>query len=230
MVSGSLMAPFTAVPLHTVVPQARAQKQQITSLNGKVLAMSPGSSRAMASEGVQHSSSSSSSQNVPKMEPFNQSRISRLMREPSLLEKAESALSDKCTALEGDDAYRCWEALSEFENLKETYQVECDIATGDERENACRPLERFENLVRQSGGVSGLIDNIRMVAMTARRQQEPTEVASTGDRPVLPEDGVPQDPVADESGLLPESSLTRMLRHSGLVPAWFTQRPDHESD
>lgn len=35
--------------------------------------------------------------------------------------------------------------------VQETYQVECDIATGDERENACRPLERFENLVRQSG-------------------------------------------------------------------------------
>lgn len=35
--------------------------------------------------------------------------------------------------------------------FQETYQVECDIATGEERENACRPLERFENLVRQSG-------------------------------------------------------------------------------
>lgn len=91
MVSGFLMAPFTAVPLHTVVPQARAQKQQITSLNGKVLAMSPGSSRALASSMA--SEGSSSSQNVPKMEPFTQSRISRLMREPSLLEKAENALA-----------------------------------------------------------------------------------------------------------------------------------------
>jgi hypothetical protein len=183
----------------------------------------------MASEGVQHNSNG---QNVPKMEPFNQSRISRLVREPSLLEKAEHAISDKCTLLEGDEAYRCWEALFEFENIKETYQVECDIATGDERENACRPLERFENLVRQSGGVSGLIDNIRMVAKTAKRQQEPTDqVAPTvEDRAASPEDGgMPQDLVADESGLLPESSLTRMLRHNGLLPAWFTQRPDHES-
>lgn len=67
-----------------------------------------------------------------------------------------------------------------------------------------------------------------MVAMTAKRQQEATEpVACTGEeRPVLPEDRVPQDPVADESGLLPESSLTRMLRHNGLFPAWFTARPD----
>ena len=91
MVSVGLMAPFTAAPLHTVVPQARAQNKQVTSLNGKVLAMSPGSSRAsMASEGVHHNSSG---QNIPKMEPFNQSRISRLMREPSLLEKAEHAIA-----------------------------------------------------------------------------------------------------------------------------------------
>jgi hypothetical protein len=91
MVSVGLMAPFTAVPLHTVVPQARAQNKQISSPNGKVLAMSAGSSRAaMASEGVQHNSSG---QNVPKLEPFNQSRISRLVREPSLLEKAEDAIA-----------------------------------------------------------------------------------------------------------------------------------------
>lgn len=86
-----------------------------------------------------------------------------------------------------------------------------------------------------AGGVSGLIDNIRMVARTARKQQaaEPSEEALKGaERPVFPEDGgLPQDPVAEESaGLLPESNLTRMLRHSGRSPAWFTQRPDHESD
>lgn len=90
MVSVGLMAPFTAVPLDTVVPQARAQSKQIASLNGKVLSMSPGSSRASMSEGVQHNNTG---QNVPKMEPFNQSRISRLVREPSLLEKAEHAIA-----------------------------------------------------------------------------------------------------------------------------------------
>jgi hypothetical protein len=92
--------------------------------------------------------------------------------------------------LEGDEAYRCWEALFEFEDIKvpfpillamvmiwtpflaelksfscstlnclirvplhsqEAYQGECDTATGDNRASACRPLERFQNLVRQSG-------------------------------------------------------------------------------
>ena len=92
--------------------------------------------------------------------------------------------------LEGDEAYRCWEALFEFEDIKvpfpillamvmiwtpflaelksfscstlnclirvplhsqEAYQGECDTATGNNRASACRPLERFQNLVRQSG-------------------------------------------------------------------------------
>jgi len=51
--------------------------------------------------------------NVPKLEPFNQSRISRLVREPSLLKKAEDAIAEKCMVLEGDAAYWCWEALFE---------------------------------------------------------------------------------------------------------------------
>lgn len=89
-----------------------------------------------------------------------------------------------------------------------------------------------------AGGVSGLIDNIRMVARTAKKrllqqQAERHEEAPTApSRPVFPEDGgLPQDAAADESsGLLPESNLTRMLRRNGRSPAWFTQRPDHESD
>ena len=79
--------------------------------------------------------------------------------------------------------------------------------------------------------MSGLIDNIRMVAKTAKKKQEPSKQAApiVEDLEVVREDdGVPQDPVSDNSGLLPESSVTRMLRHNGLLPAWFTQRPDHE--
>lgn len=191
----------------------------------------------MAAGGVQRNSSSNhGSHNVPKLEPFNQSRISRLMREPSLLEKAEHALAERCVLLEGNEAYRCWEALFEFENVKEAHQGECAVASSEDRASACGPLERFENLVRQSGGVSGLIDNILMLAKTAKLQKEEAaeETSETDTRPVFPEDGgLPMDdaPVAaDESGLLPESSLSRMLRRNGCSPAWYTHRPDHESD
>jgi len=225
------MAPFVAGLLHTVEPK-------ITSVNGKAMARRSSGCRTMASGGVQPNSSGHG-HDVPKSEPFNQSRISRQMRGPSLLETAENALAEKCTHLEGDEAYSCWEALFEFENIKEEYQQECDVASADEREGACSRLERFQNLVRQSGGASGLIDNVRMVARTAKKKQlqqqkpEPSEEGpKVDDKPVVPEEeGLPQDSVVEESsGLLPESNLTRMLRHSGLSPAWFTHRPDHESD
>ena len=39
------------------------------------------------------SSSSTTTNSIPKMEPFNRSRISRSIREPSLIEKAEHAIS-----------------------------------------------------------------------------------------------------------------------------------------
>jgi hypothetical protein len=96
MVSVGVVAPFTVVPLHAAaLHQAWAPKHQITSLNGRVLAWSPGSSRAVASssasEGVHHDSSHG--HDVPKLESFNQSRVSRLMREPPLLEKVEHALA-----------------------------------------------------------------------------------------------------------------------------------------
>lgn len=230
----SVMAPIIPVPLHAVAPQVQAQKSPTPS---SICKLSP---RAMASAAAKPENGNNSNNNlnnngVPKMEPFSRSRISRLMREPSLLEKAEHALGDRCTQLEGDEAYRCWEALFEFENIKKSYEVECETAVTGDRPNACRPLERFENLVRQSGGVSGLIDNVRMVARNAKVHQQPLEVPVT-ERPIFPEDGGIPAPATKGSekdqdmGVLPESDLTRMLRHQGRTPAWFTHPPDHESD
>ena len=120
------------------------------------------------------SSSSTTTNSIPKMEPFNRSRITRSIREPSLIEKAEHAISglnfispnclleykfaslinilaswvwsehffydipllqvtqkwyctcidllDRCSILEGDEAYKYWEALFEFENMKVSIQ------------------------------------------------------------------------------------------------------------
>lgn len=86
-----------------------------------------------------------------------------------------------------------------------------------------------------AGGVSGLIDNVRMVARNAKVHQQPLEVPVT-ERPIFPEDGGLPAPATKGSekdqdmGVLPESDLTRMLRHQGRTPAWFTHPPDHESD
>lgn len=234
MVLVGAMALFAAAPMHAIAPHVQSQPRQFPSSIEKIMARSPLICRSMASD-VQPNGSAQGHK-LPKAEPFNQSRLSRLLREPSLLEKAEHALAERCTHLEGDEAFRCWEALFEFEDIKEAYEEECDAASGDDRGSACQHLERFQNLVRQSEGVSGLIDNIRMVARTTKMQHEQAEageeVSGRASRPVVPEDGgLPQYPVGEESsGLLPESDLTRMLRHRGSSPAWFTQRPDHEYD
>jgi len=85
------MVPFAAAPLQAEVPQERSQTLQITALNGKSMARSPGRRRTQASSMAVDGSSHG--QNVPKSEPFNQSRINRFLREPSLLEKAEHAVA-----------------------------------------------------------------------------------------------------------------------------------------
>ncbi|XP_024376636.1 CCG-binding protein 1 [Physcomitrium patens] len=232
-----MMAPFIAVPLHAVAPQAQAQKHQVTSLNGKlVMALNPGSSSSGSSRGMVSSLTSEGvqingchGQNIPKLGSFNKSFLSHLMSQPSLLENAEYALAECCTHLDIGEAYSCWEAVSEFEDIK----VDRGVPTDDEHARACCPLKRFENLVRQSGDVSGLIGNIRLVAKTATKQSRSKEVVRTiAERPVFVDDGgLPQDPNADASpSLLPESTLARLLRFNSFSPPWFTRRNDHEID
>ncbi|MCO5606837.1 hypothetical protein L7F22_061028 [Adiantum nelumboides] len=188
-------------------------------------------------------SSSSSHAGIPKLEPFNRSRLSRLVKEPSLLEKAEHAISDRCSVLEGDDAYHCWEALFEFENMKEEYTGECNIAPANERQTACWPLERLESFVRQSGGVASLINNVRVLARanekrklsnatTMQEASHVTSVDSTSDnepehRKIFFEPGdLPpskEDLELEKSAMWPESPFTRVLRAVGIPAPWFGQ-------
>lgn len=77
-----------------------------------------------------------------------------------------------------------------------------------------------------AGGVSGLIDNVIMVAKVAK-------LPHGVDKPlVLPEAGEPlnnsmEEETKDDSGLLPESLTSQMLRHQGRPAPWFTHPPDH---
>ncbi len=81
-------------------------------------------------------------------------------------------------------------------------------------------------LFAYAGGVSGLIDNVIMVANVAK-------LPHGVDKPlVLPEAGEPlnnsmDEEMKDDSGLLPESLTSQMLRHQGRPAAWFTHPPDH---
>ncbi|BBN15150.1 hypothetical protein MPTK1_6g17450 [Marchantia polymorpha subsp. ruderalis] len=193
----------------------------------------------------------------PRLDDFSQSRLSRSMRDRTILQKAESALYDKCMALEGEKAYECWEALFDYEHIKEEYETECDVAPSENRAEACRPLERFENMVRQSGGANSLIDNVRMSAKVAKRNAAAAEKAKS-DAPNetsthhhhhdtrTPEQinaeeherhedgGIPktlEEMDHEKDGLMPESDYTRILRRRGKKStAWFTQPPEHETD
>lgn len=203
-------------------------------------------SAALADSSDNSSSYSISSEGVPKMEPFNRSRVSRLSREPPLLEKAEQAISDRCSILEGDDAYRCWEALFEFENLKEELSGNCNIAPHSERATACRPLERLEHVVRQSGGVRSLINNVQMLAkvneMRKAADKEPGKQGNTrscvesknqegdfeSEKSQYFHEAGSFPPSKEELELemndkMPESSFTSVLRAMGIPSPWLSQ-------
>ncbi|CAK9226542.1 unnamed protein product [Sphagnum troendelagicum] len=211
------MAPIIPLPLHVVSPQVQSNSSPV--LPGSKMGSRPAlvSCTAVLSPGKSSEGGAGAHHNSlpPKMEPFSRSRISRLMREPSLLEKAEQALSDRCMVLEGDEGYRCWEALSEFENIKVVLQSR----------NLCS-IMLLQPLVVPSCGVSGLIDNVIMVAKVAK-------LPHGVDKPlVLPEAGEPlnnsmEEETKDDSGLLPESLTSQMLRHQGRPAPWFTHPPDH---
>ncbi|KAG6546485.1 hypothetical protein Mapa_012034 [Marchantia paleacea] len=192
----------------------------------------------------------------PRLDDFSQSRLSRSMRDRTILQKAESALFEKCMALEGEKAYECWEALFDYEQIKEEYETECDVAPSENRAEACRPLERFENMVRQSGGANSLIDNVRMSAKVAKRNAAAAEKAKRdasnetrthhhhetrtpeqihAEEHERHEDGgIPktlEELDHEKDGLMPESDYTRILRRRGKKStAWFTQPPEHETD
>ncbi|KAJ7566391.1 hypothetical protein O6H91_02G100300 [Diphasiastrum complanatum] len=155
-----------------------SRKAHISTIRIVILAASPSPSFERKFE---TSSDSSISKQIPRLEPFNQSRIARGMRERSLIEKAERAVSDRCSELEGDEAYKCWEALFELEKMKEDCKIECNMKSINERPMDCHTLGHIEHIIRQSGGVSSLIDNLLMLAKVSKMQradEENAEVAN----------------------------------------------------
>jgi len=174
---------------------------------------------------------------VPKtQEPFSRSKLTRSIREPSLIQKAETAIRDRCCLLEGEESYECWEAFFEFQDMKE-----CKAQAGSVSSS---PLERVENLVRQSEGVKSLIENVHMIAKASKmhhnsknnsnkRPQTEPPLKEEGRRPFPEPDGLPktlEEVEEEEKAMMPESSYTRLLRTKGCFPAWYSPHPDHETD
>lgn len=164
-----------------------------------------------------------SSASIPKLEPFSRSRIDRRLKDPPLLEKTENDLTEYCSTLEGDKAYRCWTAYFELKNLEEEMT-----------------REQVEKFVRQAGGVKSLIDCLHgltaMLKKDAKNQQKhiPFSLKSEKETPFhVPDGGIPKtkrELEEEEDGRMPDSSFTRLLRTMGRAPAWYSQAPDHETD
>ena len=118
--------------------------------------------------------------------------------------------------------------------------MQCDVAASTDKENACRPLERLENIVRQSGGVVSLIDHVGMLAKAKEMRKSKLEkekretiflnvdhsddvenrynFLDIGDIPPTEE-----ELEFERSARMPESPFTRMLRiisNGHLGKAW----------
>ena len=110
--------------------------------------------------------------------------------------------------------------------------MQCDVAASTDKEMACRPLERLENIVRQSGGVVSLIDHVGMLAKAKEMRKSKLEkekretklldvdhsddvenrynFLDTGDIPPTEE-----ELEFERSARMPESPFTRVLRKMG---------------
>ncbi|KAL5562524.1 hypothetical protein UlMin_032271 [Ulmus minor] len=166
------------------------------------------------------SCSSRSHSYIPKLEPFSRSKFDRGVKDPPLIEKLENELSDYCSTLEGDESYSCWRAYFELKDL--------------EKES---PKQDVEKLILQAGGVKSLIGCLHGIADIHKGKKkgfmaqpfEGEKVEKLSHRP----DGLPKTPeelAEEESGRMPDSPFTRLLRTKGTSPAWYSPVPDHETD
>lgn len=168
------------------------------------------------------SAQKSRASSVPKLEPFSKSRIERLVKDPSFLQKSENDLTEYCSTLEGDDSYSCWRAYFELKDLEKEM-----------------PQEDVEKLVRQAGGIRPLIDCLHgLTAMQKKKtpaQAKPAVAKADREkeRPFPVPDGLPptrEELEEEERARMPDSPFTRLLRRRGKLPAWYSQAPDHETD
>ncbi|OAY25450.1 CCG-binding protein 1 [Manihot esculenta] len=168
------------------------------------------------------SSSSRSSPNIPKLEPFSRTRLERAVKQPPLIEKAENELSDYCSTLEGDDSYSCWRAYFELKDL--------------ERESS---KEDVEKLILQVGGVKSLIGCLHGISSMHKGRKNgfgsmtPSTTEKERERRCPIPDGLPkskEELEEEERARMPDSPYTRLLRAKGRFPAWYSPTPDHETD
>ncbi|XP_047328856.1 CCG-binding protein 1 [Impatiens glandulifera] len=172
------------------------------------------------------SSNSRNNSFIPKLEPFNRSKLDRIIKDPPLIQKSENELADYCTILEGDASYSCWRAYFELKDLEKE-----------------RSKEDVEKLIIEAGGVKSLISCVHGITAIHKAKKEESHIGLAGlkeeddqkrketDCPIP--DGLPrttEEVAEEEKGLMPDSPFTRLLRNKGKFPAWYSPVPDHETD
>jgi len=216
-------APACCGSLHVGCASAQSQKRIVGLAKAHV-------NQIFAMSDQQSESSSHQAAQTPKLEPFSRDKITRGIREPTLLRKAEKAIMDQCSSLEGEESFQCWEAFFEFEKMKEESEEQCNVSSSEDGISDCEPLERMENLVRQSGGAKSLIGHVSMIASMPKLQKDvqteeqisvPSSSSPVSDanspkgRPFLQPDELPKSQEEldeEERERMPDSPFTKMLR------------------
>jgi len=107
--------------------------------------------------------------------------------------------------------------------LQEESEELCNVSSSEDGISDCEPLERTENLVRQSGGVKSLIGNVSTIAKMPKLQNEAqskeqipmTSSSSPKEHPFIQPDELPkshEDLDEEEREKMPVSPYTKMLR------------------
>jgi len=216
-------APAYCGPLHVGYASAQSQMKIVGLAKANV-------NQIFATSDQKFESPSHQNAQTPKLEPFSRDKVTRGIREPSLLRKAEKGIMDRCSTLEGEESFSCWETFFEFEKMKEESENLCNVSSSEDGISDCQPLEQMENLVRQSGGVKSLIGNVSMIAKMPKLQKEAqskeqipmpsssspvSDANSPKERPFLEPDELPksqEELEEEERERMPDSPYTKMLR------------------
>ncbi|KAG0466193.1 hypothetical protein HPP92_017195 [Vanilla planifolia] len=182
---------------------------------------------------------------IPKHSGFiRQHPLDYLMKDPPLLEKAEQDISDYCVTLEGDECYYCWRAYFELCDLQKELpkeEVEALVRQAQDVETLVEYLHRFTAMLKRCRQEKELRETSSSVeekkqspSLAVEQKQSTTSTPVEEKRVPFPvPDYLPktwEELQEEEKAKWEDTPHMRLLRRMGTPPAWYTPRPDHETD
>ncbi|KAL5984847.1 hypothetical protein ACLOJK_038683 [Asimina triloba] len=187
--------------------------------------------------GSSKSSKTLRSSKKPRTNSFTRKDLGKPLIYVSFLHVHGAGAPDYCSTLEGDASYECWTAYFELKDLEEEVSK-----------------DKIESLMRQGGDVRALVGRIHSASARYKNEKKKTEESAKNNnkegvetgkpsnaedrqserhRPFPVPDGLPktQEEIEEEEKVrMQDSPYTILLRRMGKHAAWFTPRPDHETD